>query len=211
MRKAITKASMIPPPAKPSSEAVAMSRSIPSTRQAKVPRLVTTVPVIRGCRVPRLMRPIVKGEGGRGKGKRNVASPVALMPGVSDPLPPPGTGCRNPHNDTDPRTWRERRGQTEWIPWNHVIRSSMAKRSNYQDRIIRKYYENRDEIMLQRLGELVTDLYLAEGKTRARVWKRVGEVLAKLKVSADQIQHLLRSDNPALVANLLKKLLEKPG
>ncbi len=87
----------------------------------------------------------------------------------------------------------------------------MAKRSNYQDRIIRKYYENRDEIMLQRLGELVTDLYLAEGKTRARVWKRVGEVLAKLKVSADQIQHLLRSDNPALVANLLKKLLEKPG
>jgi hypothetical protein len=43
------------------------------------------------------------------------------------------------------------------------------------------------------------------------VWKRVGEILAKLKVPADQIQHLVRSDNPALVANLLKKLLEKSG
>ena len=87
----------------------------------------------------------------------------------------------------------------------------MAKRSNYQDRIIRRYYEHHDEIMLQRLGELVTDLYLAEGKTRARVWKRVAEILAKLKVPKEQIQHLVGSDNPTLVANLLKKLLEQRG
>ena len=87
----------------------------------------------------------------------------------------------------------------------------MLKRSNYQDRVIRNYYKHHDEIMLQRLGELVTDLYLAEGKAKARLWKRVGEVLAKLKVSKDQIQHLVRSDNPTLVANLLKKLLEKSG
>ena len=44
----------------------------------------------------------------------------------------------------------------------------MPKRSNYQDRIIRNYYQNRDTIMLQRLGELVTDLFLAEGKAKAR-------------------------------------------
>ena len=87
----------------------------------------------------------------------------------------------------------------------------MAKRSNYQDRIIRNYYQNRDTIMLQRLGELVTDLFLAEGKTKARVWKRVAEILEKLKVPKDQIQQLVRSDNPTLVANLLKKLLEEVG
>ena len=87
----------------------------------------------------------------------------------------------------------------------------MAKRSNYQDRVIRNYYQNRDEIMLQRLGELVTDLFLAEGQAKARLWKRVGEVLAKLKVPKDQIQHLVRSDNPTLVANVLKKLLEQSG
>jgi hypothetical protein len=87
----------------------------------------------------------------------------------------------------------------------------MAKRSNYQDRVIRNYYQNRDEIMLQRLGELVTDLFLAEGKTKVRLWKRVAEILEKLKIPKDQIQHLVRSDNPTLVANVLKKLLEQSG
>jgi hypothetical protein len=85
----------------------------------------------------------------------------------------------------------------------------MPKRSSYQDRIIRNYYQNRDEIMLQRLGELVTDLYLSEGKAKARIWKRVSEILEKLKVPKDQIQKLVGSDNPTLVANLLKKLLEE--
>ncbi|MEN6452407.1 MAG: hypothetical protein ABFC96_18115 [Thermoguttaceae bacterium] len=85
----------------------------------------------------------------------------------------------------------------------------MAKRSSYQDRIIRNYYENRDEIMLQRLGELVTDLYLAEGKARSKLWIRVAEALTKLKVPKDQVQRLVQSDNPALVADTLKKLLEK--
>ncbi|MCD4727545.1 MAG: hypothetical protein K8R46_07785 [Pirellulales bacterium] len=85
----------------------------------------------------------------------------------------------------------------------------MPKRSSYQDRAIRNYYQNRDEIMLQRLGELVTDLYLAEGQAKSRLWKRVAEVLEKLNVPKSRIQHLVASDNPALVANTLKKLLEE--
>jgi hypothetical protein len=87
----------------------------------------------------------------------------------------------------------------------------MQQRSSYQNRVIRNYYENRDTIMLQRLGELVTDLFLAEGKAKVRLWKRVAEVLEKLKVPKTQIQHLVRSDNPTLVANVLKKLLEENG
>ena len=85
----------------------------------------------------------------------------------------------------------------------------MSKRSTHQDRIIRNYYQQRDEIMLHRLGELITDLYLAEGKAKARLWKRVAEALEKLKVPKSQIQHLVASENPALVANTLKKLLEE--
>jgi hypothetical protein len=87
---------------------------------------------------------------------------------------------------------------------------TMAKqRSKYQERAIRNYYENRDGIMLQRLGELVTDLFLAEGQAKVRLWKRVAMTLEKLKVPKDQIQHLVQSDNPTLVANVLKKLLEE--
>ncbi len=87
----------------------------------------------------------------------------------------------------------------------------MKKRTAYQERAIRNYYNNRDDIMLQRLGELVTDLYLAEGKAKTRLWGRAAEVLEKLKIPAGEIQHLVASDNPTLLANVLSKLLEKLG
>jgi hypothetical protein len=93
--------------------------------------------------------------------------------------------------------------------FDQISVKNMEKRSAYQDRVIRNYYSNRDDIMLQRLGELITDLFLAEGTAKVKLWKRVAEALEKLKVPKDQIQHLVQSDNPALVANVLKKLLEK--
>ncbi len=85
----------------------------------------------------------------------------------------------------------------------------MPKRSPYQQRVIRDYYRNQDAIMVQRLGDLVTDLYLAEGKARVKLWKRVTTTLEKLKIPKDQVQHIVGSDNPALLANLLKELLAK--
>ena len=84
----------------------------------------------------------------------------------------------------------------------------MAKRSSYQQRVIKNYYQNRDAIMLQRLGEMVTDLYLAEGKSRERIWKRITGALEKLKVPASRIEHLVQSDNPALVAKLVEELMQ---
>lgn len=85
----------------------------------------------------------------------------------------------------------------------------MAKRSSYQDRVIRNYYQNRDALMVQKLSELVTDLYLAEGKARARCWERIQAALENLKIPPTRIEHLMKSDNPALVANLVQELLEK--
>ena len=85
----------------------------------------------------------------------------------------------------------------------------MAKRTPHQDKIIRRYYQNQDQILIQRLGDLVTDLYLAEGQSRVRLWKRTAEILAKLKIPNDRVQHVCQSDNPALVAEVLKELLEK--
>ncbi|MBN2476626.1 MAG: hypothetical protein JXB62_18595 [Pirellulales bacterium] len=85
----------------------------------------------------------------------------------------------------------------------------MAKRSAYQQRVIRDYYRNQNAILMQRLGDLVTDLFLAEGKSRVRLWKRVATTLESLKVPKDRVQHIVQSDNPTLLANLLKEFLEK--
>jgi len=85
----------------------------------------------------------------------------------------------------------------------------MAKRSSYQDRIIKNYYQNRDAIMLQKVGEMVTDLYLAEGKARERLWQRILLALEKLEIPAARIEQLKQADNPTLLANLVQELLEK--
>jgi hypothetical protein len=84
----------------------------------------------------------------------------------------------------------------------------MAERSSYQQRAIKNYYDNRDAIMVQRLGDLLTDLYLAEGKARARIWQRAAAALEKLKVPADKIEHIVESDNPTLLANLYQQMLK---
>jgi len=83
----------------------------------------------------------------------------------------------------------------------------MAKRSGYQQRVIRDYYRNQDAIAVQRLGEQVTDLFLAEGESRRQLWNRVSATLEKLNVPPKQIEHIVQSDNPILLANLLKQLL----
>jgi hypothetical protein len=85
----------------------------------------------------------------------------------------------------------------------------MKERTKYQDKIIRNYYQNFDALALQKLGEQVTELYLAEGKKRAAAWKRITDALTKLKVPATRIEHLVKADNPTLVAKLLEELLAK--
>ncbi len=79
----------------------------------------------------------------------------------------------------------------------------MSQPSRRQQNIIRNYYENRDAIALQRAQELVTELYLSEGKTRQRHWKNLCGHLEKLGVAPTTIAHLLEQDKPELVASLL--------
>ncbi len=85
----------------------------------------------------------------------------------------------------------------------------MADYSKHQQKIIKRYYENIDAITLQKLGEMVTELYLAEGKKRQQQWKRIVTALEKLKVPQSRIDHLVKQDDPALVAKLLEELLAK--
>ena len=75
----------------------------------------------------------------------------------------------------------------------------------YQEKIIKRYYENRSDLMQQKLSELVTDLYLAEGKKRTQVWKRITTALENLKVPTAQIEALVAADNPAQLAKFLEK------
>ena len=81
--------------------------------------------------------------------------------------------------------------------------------SKHQQKVIKNYYDNRESISLQRLSELVTELYLAEGKGRERQWKFIISALEKLAIPKDRIEHLRKQDNPALLAKLVEELMAK--
>lgn len=84
----------------------------------------------------------------------------------------------------------------------------MAKEySNYQKKVINNFYENREQIDNQRLSELVTNLYLTEGKTkRDKLWKSAEETMVRLKVPKSRIEHVMKSNDPAVLAEVVNDL-----
>ena len=76
----------------------------------------------------------------------------------------------------------------------------------YQQKIIKRYYDNQDTLMRQRLAELVGELYLSQGKKRQKAWASATAAMQKLGVAQARIDHLVKQDNPALVAELVKEL-----
>ena len=85
----------------------------------------------------------------------------------------------------------------------------MAELTKYQQSIVKNYYDNLDTALLQRLGEQVTDLYLAEGKKRAKLWESIEKSLVKLGVPQKRISHLVKSDDARQLATILQELLAK--
>ncbi len=79
--------------------------------------------------------------------------------------------------------------------------------SNYQKKVISRYYENRDQIDAQKLGELVTSLYLATtDKQKQRLWNQAAETMTRLKVPESRIAHVTEKADPALLAEVVKDL-----
>ena len=76
--------------------------------------------------------------------------------------------------------------------------------SQYQKTVISDYYNNLDTIMLQKLGELVTELYLADTNAKKdRLWQRVHKAMVKLKIPPAIIDHImLKQDAEILAKNL---------
>jgi len=82
----------------------------------------------------------------------------------------------------------------------------VKKRGNYQQKIIHDYYRNRDAIMIQSLGEIVSELWLASDKFRRRqLWDRAAKALRNLGVKEDEIARLVESGSEKALADFLSK------
>jgi len=86
----------------------------------------------------------------------------------------------------------------------------MAKNkfSEYQKAVISGYYDNLDIIMLQKLGELVSDLYLADTLPKQdRLWQRAHKAMVKLKVPPAIIDHIMKKKDVEILAKNLQDWL----
>lgn len=86
----------------------------------------------------------------------------------------------------------------------------MAKRdySDYQLDVISNYYENLDTIMLQKLGELVTELYLADTqKKKDRLWERAHKAMLNLRIPPAIVAHIMQKKDVEVLAKNLQDWL----
>ncbi|MHC4878217.1 MAG: hypothetical protein ACYTGL_17330 [Planctomycetota bacterium] len=84
----------------------------------------------------------------------------------------------------------------------------MAKQeySRYQQGVIKRYYENREQIDEQRLSELVTNLFLASGKKQEKMWEQARELMERMNVPKSRIEHVISSGDPTVLAEVVKDL-----
>ncbi|MCY2937016.1 MAG: hypothetical protein NTV55_01475 [Planctomycetota bacterium] len=87
---------------------------------------------------------------------------------------------------------------------------AMEDFSRHQQGIIKRFYQNQEAVSLQRVAELVGDLYLAEGKKRLKIWDQVEVALAKVGLPADQIAHLRKLDRADVLAETVQRLEANP-
>lgn len=67
-------------------------------------------------------------------------------------------------------------------------------RSSYQKKVISRYYDNIDTIMLGKLQELVTELYLADSQKKSdRLWDRAHKAMIKIKIKPAIMDHIMKT------------------
>lgn len=84
--------------------------------------------------------------------------------------------------------------------------------SRHQKGIVNRYYEHLDTIQLQRLSELVSDLYLAESPKKAdQLWKRAESALAKAMPNDPDVRAVLASRDVEKLARVVSRLSAAAG
>jgi len=78
--------------------------------------------------------------------------------------------------------------------------------SRHQRGIVKRYYEHRDSIMATKLSEIVSDLYLAEGKKADRLWERAATALKNTDADPKRAASVVERRDLKGLAELAAKL-----
>lgn len=76
----------------------------------------------------------------------------------------------------------------------------------HQRGIIKRYYEHKDDLMVQKLTETVSNLYLAESeKDKAKLWAQAERALANLKTKKGELRRIVDNRDIAALAKLIER------
>ena len=78
--------------------------------------------------------------------------------------------------------------------------------SKYQQKVIKRFYDNREQIDDQKISELVTRLYLASDKQEPKMWERAKDILDRMDLPQKRVDHALDSGDPAVLAKIVAEL-----
>lgn len=84
----------------------------------------------------------------------------------------------------------------------------MAKQeyTDYQKNAISNYYKNVDTIMLGKLSEMVSELYLAETEAKAKnLWKRVEKAMTQMNIPEAIINHIMEKKDVSILAKNIQE------
>jgi len=76
--------------------------------------------------------------------------------------------------------------------------------TKYQQGVIKRYYEHADTRTLQKLGELVSDLYMCDSASKAaRLWAGAEKALTQAKLKPERVRRIVEArDINALAASV---------
>lgn len=84
--------------------------------------------------------------------------------------------------------------------------------SNYQQKVVRGYYENRDTIFVTKLSSIVSDLAITKSeKEVGRLWAKAKEFLAKTTANPARVQKLVGEKNLEELARIVNELANSKG
>ncbi len=91
----------------------------------------------------------------------------------------------------------------------------MAKGQNlsrHQQGIVKRYYEHYDTAQAQKLGQIVSDLYLCDSeKKTTRMWAQADKALRALSQDTPRIEKLIAEKNLEALAKMVNEVAVEPG
>ncbi len=78
--------------------------------------------------------------------------------------------------------------------------------TQYQRKVIKNFYDNKDLRLIQKLGELASNLYVETSEKKKETgWKKIKKMLTDLKVHPHEVEYLTKDKNLSMIS---KKLAE---